>query len=301
MAPGWADYPSLEPGGGKAARVWQNLLRAAIPACTRSRHRFRAMRVVILPTPDEAARHVIELIARQLRENPRSVLGLATGGTMEPVYEGLIARHRAGLSFAEVTTFNLDEYVGLGPEHPQSYSHYMRERLFAHVDIAEASCFVPSGRGVPAEAARAHEAEIARRGPVDLQLLGLGENGHIGFNEPGSSLGSRTREKLLSHDTVEANRRFFGPGETVPETAVTMGIATICEARSIVVLATGARKAAAVRAMIEGPVTAMCPASILQMHPRVRVVIDAEAAADLALRDHYLRAEQIQSARDAKA
>ena len=136
MTPGWADYPSLEPGGGKAARVWRNLLRAAIPARTHSRHRSRAMRVVILPTPDDAACHVIELIAGQLRENPRSVLGLATGGTMEPVYEGLIARHRAGLSFAEVTTFNLDEYVGLGPEHPQSYSHYMRERLFAHVDIA---------------------------------------------------------------------------------------------------------------------------------------------------------------------
>lgn len=257
------------------------------------------MRIVILPTAEQAATHVAELIARQVQDRPRSVLGLATGGTMEPVYAGLIARHRAGLSFAGVTTFNLDEYVGLGPDHPQSYSHYMRVHLFDHVDIPEANRFVPSGLGAPAHAAQAFEAEIARRGPVDLQLLGLGGNGHIGFNEPGSSLGSRTREKLLSFDTIEANRRFFDTGETVPETAVTMGIGTIREARRIIVLATGARKAAAVRAMAEGPVTAMCPGSILQMHEHVRLVVDTEAAAELALKDHYLRAEQLQSRRDA--
>ncbi|WP_022706910.1 glucosamine-6-phosphate deaminase [Paracoccus zeaxanthinifaciens] len=258
------------------------------------------MRIVILPTAGEAVERAVDLIAAQLRAVPHSVLGLATGGTMEPVYDGLIRRHRAGLEFAGATTFNLDEYVGLGPDHPQSYAHYMRERLFRHVDIDPANCFVPSGLGDPAASADAFEALIAGRGALDLQLLGLGANGHIGFNEPGSSLGSRTREKLLSPDTIEANRRFFAEGETVPETAVTMGIATIREARSILVLATGHRKAAAVRAMAEGAVTAFCPASILQMHPQVQVVIDAEAASELALKDHYLRAEEIQSAREAR-
>jgi len=258
------------------------------------------MRVTILPTAAKAVTRAVGLIVDQVGRNPQSVLGLATGGTMEPVYDQLIAHHQAGLSLAGVTTFNLDEYVGLGPDHPQSYATYMRDRLFRHVDIPSQSCFVPSGLAEPHDAAQAFEAAIAARGPVDLQLLGLGANGHIGFNEPGSSLGSRTREKLLSPDTIEANRRFFASGEPVPETAITMGIATICEARSIVVLATGAKKASAVHAMVEGPISAICPASALQMHPRVHVVMDAEAASDLALRDHYMRAEKIQSARERK-
>jgi glucosamine-6-phosphate deaminase len=256
------------------------------------------MRVIILPTAEDAVSRAVDIIAGQVGRKPQSVIGLATGGTMEPVYEQLIARHRAGLSFAGITTFNLDEYIGLGPDHPQSYATYMRERLFSQVDIPNTSSFVPDGLSRPGNAAQAFEATIAARGPVDLQLLGLGANGHIGFNEPGSSLGSRTREKLLSPDTIEANRRFFACGETVPETAVTMGIATICEARSIVVLANGAKKAAAVRAMVEGPITAMCPASALQMHPGVQIVMDTHAAAALELQDHYLRAERIESARE---
>ncbi|QQA43184.1 glucosamine-6-phosphate deaminase [Pelagovum pacificum] len=251
------------------------------------------MRVRVHEDPAAAAAEAAEVLARRLADRPEAVLGLATGGTMEPLYEDLIGRYKRGdLSFAKATTFNLDEYVGLAPDHPQSYRRYMEEHLFRHVDIDPARTHVPRGDLPPEEAAEAYETDLARLGPVDVQLLGLGRNGHIGFNEPTSSLASRTREKALTASTLRANSRFFGEGETQPTTAITMGIATIMEARHILVLAVGAKKAEAVVNMIEGPVAAMCPASILQHHPSVMVILDTEAACLLKLREHYTVAEQ---------
>ncbi len=249
------------------------------------------MRVSVCASPEQATARAVARIARTVRENPRAVLGLATGGTMEPVYRGLIEAHRAGLGFAGVTSFNLDEYVGLDPAHPQSYHSYMRRHFFDHVDIPADRRFLPCGNCDPAEAAAIFEARLEQHGPVDLQLLGLGHNGHIGFNEPGSSLGSLTREKTLTRRTRDANARFFGPGEVPPQSAVTMGIATIMRARSIVLLALGAAKAEAVAQVVEGPVTAFCPGSALQYHRDVSVILDEGAAKDLRLVEHYREAE----------
>ena len=237
------------------------------------------MRVSVHETPDEAARAAAGVIAGTLRAKPGAVLGLATGGTMEPVYEALIEAHLAGLSFAKATSFNLDEYVGLGPEHPQSYRRYIEERFLRHVGIDPARAHVPRGDVDPGEAARRYEALLDGAERVDLQLLGLGRNGHIGFNEPGSPFDSRTREVALSTSTIRANARFFGAGETPPERAVTMGIGTILRARRILLLACGAAKAKAVRATLEGPVSEAVPATALRSHPSVTVILDAAAAA----------------------
>ncbi len=256
------------------------------------------MRVVICDTVDQATARVADVIAQQVAKVPHSVLGLATGGTMEPLYDDLRKSHVAGLSFAGVTAFNLDEYVGLPADHPQSYATYMRKHLFDHIDIDLEHCFIPSGMGDPIVASRTYEAQIAEHGPIDLQLLGLGKNGHIGFNEPGSSLASLTREKVLSQDTLTANRRFFADDETMPSSAITMGIQTICNSKKIVLLALGQAKAKAVQAMIEGPVSAFCPASALQMHANTTVVVDAEAAALLEYSDHYIHAERLQRRRE---
>lgn len=249
------------------------------------------MRVSIQPDAAAAAAETVRVIAETLHERREAVLGLATGGTMEPVYDGLIETHRRGLSFAGATTFNLDEYVGLAPDHPQSYRSYMQARLFDHVDVDPARTHIPRGDTEPEKAAQEYEALLAAHGPIDLQLLGLGRNGHIGFNEPTSSLASRTREKTLTRSTREANARFFGEGETPPVTAITMGIASIMEARQVLVLAVGEAKAAAARAMVEGPVTSMCPGSALQYHRHATVVLDEAAASELELRDFYAEAD----------
>lgn len=247
------------------------------------------MKVLILPDAEAAADRVAGLIAARLRRQPEVVLGLATGGTMESVYARLIRAHQQdGLSFAGATSFNLDEYVGLSPAHPCSYWHYMRHQLFHHVDMDPANAHLPYGDAPDpeAEAAR-YEAEILAAGDIGLQLLGLGFNGHIGFNEPTSSLASLTRIKTLTQSTRDANARFFDRAEDVPRLAITMGIGTILRAEEVVLLAYGAAKAPVVAAMVEGPVTASCPASALQMHRKVTVVIDQAAAADLRLRDYY--------------
>ena len=209
---------------------------------------------------------------------------------MTPVYAELARLHREeGLSFAGVASFNLDEYVGLAPDHPRSYRHDMEKRLFAKIDIARDNTHLPAGdTGDPGAEAFAYEARIEAAGGIDLQLLGIGENGHIGFNEPSSSLGSATRIKRLAPGTIDANRRFFDGGDSVPTHAITVGIGTIMRARSILLLATGERKAAAVASMVEGPVSAFCPASALQYHPKTTVLLDPAAASQLRLRDFYL-------------
>ncbi len=247
------------------------------------------MKILVCPDADTAAGRAADLVAARLRHDPATTLGLATGGTMEAVYAALIARHAAGdCSFAAAQSFNLDEYVGLAPDHPCSYWRYMREHLFGRVDFAPDRTHLPRGDAPDAGAeADRYEAAIRAAGDIGLQLLGIGANGHIGFNEPTSSLASLTRVKTLARSTRAANARFFDRAEDVPRLAITMGIATILRADEVVLLAVGAGKADAVARMIEGPVSAFCPASALQMHRHATVIVDEAAAARLALRDYY--------------
>lgn len=247
------------------------------------------MEVILSSTPAEASLRAARLIAHQVRRKPDSVLGLATGSTPLRVYEELIRLHRdRGLSFCSATTFNLDEYIGLGPDHPHSYQAYMREHLFRHLDLPSGQTHIPDGlaEDVPQECAD-YEQRIREAGGIDLQILGIGTDGHIGFNEPISSLASRTRIKTLTPRTREDNARFFDRPEDVPHHVITMGIGTILDSRAIVLLAFGAAKAEAVAGMIEGPLTASNPASALQQHPRVHVFLDEAAAGRLTRTDYY--------------
>jgi glucosamine-6-phosphate deaminase len=245
------------------------------------------MKVLILNDAASATRRAADLVLSAVQENPDLVLGLATGGTMEPLYRHL-CDHPATLSFAGVTTFNLDEYVGLAPSHPQSYHSHMQRNLFSRLDIDPARTFLPRGDAPdPTAEALRYDSAIAEAGGIGLQLLGLGANGHIGFNEPTSSLGSRTRIKTLAAKTRADNARYFDNADDVPRYAITMGIATILQARQIVLLATGKSKAQAARDMIEGPVAAICPASALQLHPKATIILDDDAASDLRLRSYY--------------
>jgi glucosamine-6-phosphate deaminase len=246
------------------------------------------MEIVILPSPEAVCAAGAQAVARLVARRPDAVLGLPTGATPRPLYAELVRRHREeGLSFARVTTFNLDEYVSVGPDHPGSFRHYMEEALFRHVDLAPARSHVPDGLAadVPASSA-AYEAAIVAAGGLDLVLLGLGEDGHVAFNEPTSSFASRTRIKTLSAASRAANQAAFGT-DPVPGHVVTMGIATILEARRCLLLAHGARKAPALAAMVEGPLTSMVPASALQLHASATVLCDEAAAARLTLRDYY--------------
>lgn len=247
------------------------------------------MKVLILKTAEEATERAADLVAAAVRQKPDIVLGLATGGTMLPLYQALRRKCREdGTSFARSRTFNLDEYVGLSPEHPCSYHRYMRDELFDHIDIDLANTHLPAGDASdPVTEADRYEALIANSGGIDLQLLGIGRNGHIGFNEPTSSLGSRTRIKTLTEDTRRANQRYFSKYEDIPRFAITMGVATILESRTTILLATGAAKQAAVAAMIEGPISASCPASALQLHRNATIVLDASAAGSLELMAYY--------------
>lgn len=247
------------------------------------------MEVIIAENPQMVAERSAELIRLMVEKNPRAILGLATGSTPVALYEKLIALHRADrLSFQRVTTFNLDEYVGLAPDHPQSYRYFMNEKLFRHVDIPPGNTHLPDGmKANPLEAGGEYEEKIKHSGGIDLQVLGIGVNGHIGFNEPTSSLGSRTRIKTLTQKTLQDNSRFFDKDEFQPYLAVTMGIGTIMEARKIILLATGSNKADAVRNAVEGPVTSVCPASALQWHANTTVIVDKQAAEKLEYRDYY--------------
>jgi glucosamine-6-phosphate deaminase len=247
------------------------------------------MEIVIQPTPAAAAAVAARVIEDLLRRKPKAVLGLATGGTPVGLYNELIRLHReAGLDFSQVTTFNLDEYVGIPVDHPASYHRFMRENLFDHVNIPAANIHIPDGNtdDIP-KFCTDYEEEIRRAGGIDLQILGIGHDGHIGFNESTSSLVSRTRIKTLTEETIAANQRFFQPGESVPRHVITMGVGTIMESRTCVMLAFGADKARAVAAMAEGPITAMCPASILQMHRQTMLVIDPPAAGLLTKTAYY--------------
>lgn len=244
------------------------------------------MEVIVRPTRESAVALVARLIADRLRARPELVLGLATGRTMEQVYQALIA---SGVSFARATTFNLDEYIGLGPESPHSYAYYMRARLFDHVDIDPANTHLPDGTASDLKQAAAdYERLIREASGIDLQLLGIGESGHIGFNEPLSAISSRTRDKTLTPTTRRQNAAMFGGDpERVPTRALTMGVGTILEARELLLLACGSAKAEVVARAVEGPITASVTASALQLHANCKVVLDEEAAALLKGRDYY--------------
>lgn len=247
------------------------------------------MEVIIQENAEKASQLAAKVVAKQVREKTGSVLGLATGRTPMRMYAELCRMHREeGLSFADVKSFNLDEYLGLDPTHPQSYRHFMNDTLFQHLDIKLENTYLPPGNAEePREACRIYERKIKDVGGIDLQVLGIGSNGHIGFNEPTGSLNSRTWVKILSEQTIIDNSELFDKKEEVPKYCITMGIGTIMEAERIVVLAFGHRKAKAVAEMIEGPITSMCPASALQLHRRVVVIMDEEAAARLDNADHY--------------
>ena len=247
------------------------------------------MEVIILKTGEEASQVAARLVARQVREKPQSVLGLATGSTPCKLYQILSQMHQKdGLDFSQTTTFNLDEYVGLDPAHPASYHRFMDENFFSHVNIPRNQIHLPDGLtcDVPAHCA-AYEKEIREAGKIDLQILGLGSDGHIGFNEQGSSLVSRTRIKTLTKQTRSDNARFFNSVEEVPHHVITMGLGTIMESGTCLLLAFGKSKAQAVAATVEGPVTASVPGSLLQFHPRVKVLLDAESASLLIRSDYY--------------
>jgi glucosamine-6-phosphate deaminase len=247
------------------------------------------MEVIITKDYEAMSKVAAKLIKEQVIKKPNSVLGLATGGTPVGTYKELVRMHKdEGLDFSKVISFNLDEYYSLVPTHPQSYYYFMWENLFKHVNINPENIHVPSGIVDDVEEhCRWYEEEIKKAGGIDLQLLGIGSDGHIAFNEPGSSLGSRTRMKTLDEQTIKDNARFFDKEEDVPRFALTMGVGTILEAKKLLLVANGVKKADVVAAFIEGPVTAQITASALQLHPRVTVVLDEPAASRLKRADYY--------------
>jgi glucosamine-6-phosphate deaminase len=247
------------------------------------------MEVVVLDSAESAARFVANAVVRLVQRNPRAVLGLATGSSPALVYADLSARCQRGeVSFAGTLMFLLDEYIGLPVGHPQAYATVIDAELTGHLDVPAGAVhgLNPQAPDVEEECRR-YERAIVTAGGIDLQILGIGRDGHIGFNEPGSSLGSRTRIKTLAHRTRQDNARFFDSDEEVPHHVLTQGLATISEARHLVLIATGQAKADAVAAAVEGPVSAFCPASVLQLHPHVTVVLDELAASKLRLRDYF--------------
>ncbi|WP_448212158.1 glucosamine-6-phosphate deaminase [Colwellia sp. MEBiC06753] len=251
------------------------------------------MRVVIKPNAQDAVQFCANQFSQQLAQKPDSVLGLATGGTPVNLYQELIKRYQAGkLSFSSAKSFNLDEYLGLAGDHPQSYRYFMQQQLFDHIDINGANTQLPDGLAKdPALFCQQYEQAIQAAGGIDLQLLGIGSNGHIGFNEPTSSLSSRTRIKTLDPKTIADNARFFTEDEEQPHLSITMGIGTILDSKHVLLLATGENKSAAIKATVEGALSAMCPASALQLHQNATVVMDEAAASELTLKDYYLAVE----------
>ena len=246
------------------------------------------MLVIIRPDKAVASIQAAKLVADQVRHKPDSVLGLSTGNTPLATYTELIRMHRDdGLDFSNVTTFNLDEYFGLAREHPQSFYSEIHKNFLDHINVRSDRIHIPNGESkAPAKTCSEYEDAILAAGGIDLQILGIGRTGHIGFNEPTSSLASRTRLKTLSDETINDNSKISGE---IPEVAITMGIGTILEAKKILLLAFGESKSNAVAKAIEGPISSSCSASALQMHRDVRFILDEEAATELRHRSYYDR------------
>jgi glucosamine-6-phosphate deaminase len=262
------------------------------------------VRIVVCESPEQvakiAAQESIEYLglacSRSDQNREQIVLGLATGSTPLGLYQQWTERYRAGeISFRNAVSFNLDEYCGVAPGDVRSYHYFMQENLFKHVDFLPQNTHLPkTDRSDLPSSAEAYEIAISQSGGIDLQILGIGTQGHIGFNELGSSFSSATRIKTLTAKTRMDNARFFDSLEHVPKMAITMGLGTIMNARAILLLATGEHKAQAIRDTVEGPVTAMVPASILQFHPNATIVLDEAAASKLAHLDYYLDCERNQ-------
>ena len=241
------------------------------------------MLVIIKKNYEEVSSEAAKIVADRLRKKPNLVLGLATGSTPLGLYKQLIRMHKEeGLDFSKITTFNLDEYVGLSPSHDLSYHYFMYENFLNHINIDKRFTHIPQGMAKDIDLfCEWYENRIKEVGGIDIQILGIGANGHIAFNEPGSSLGSRTRIKTLTEKTRKDNARFFEKMSDVPKYAITMGVGTVMDSKEILLLANGDSKSSAVKAAVEGPVTAMCPASIVQMHKGVFVLLDKKAASKL--------------------
>ncbi|MBR2604111.1 MAG: glucosamine-6-phosphate deaminase [Clostridia bacterium] len=232
---------------------------------------------VIIDTAENIAALAAQQYVDLLTRKPNAILGGATGSTPLGLYAELVRLNKEGkISFKDASSFNLDEYVGLDGTHDQSYRYFMDHNLFDHIDIDKSRTRVPSG--IDTSDPAAYDKEIAAAGGVDLQLLGIGNNGHIGFNEPGTPFGSLTHIVELTESTREANKRFFASIDEVPTHAVTMGVKTVMQARSIILMAIGPAKAPIMKEMLQGPVTEKVPASVLQLHPDVTVYMDYEAA-----------------------
>lgn len=242
----------------------------------------KLMNLYILNDVEEIYTRVSEKIANLILNNPKAHLGLATGSTPIGVYRKLIEKHQnEGISFKQVKTFNLDEYIGLPANHPQSYAYFMSRNLFSHVDIEKENTHIPSGNVHNIQNEIKRYDTLLNQNRIDIQLLGLGTNGHIGFNEPGTSFTSTTHIIKLDQSTRQANARFFKDLAEVPTEAITMGIHTIMKAKEIILIATGETKADAVKKMITGPIDESLPASILQTHPNVHIYLDRSSAKEL--------------------
>jgi len=241
------------------------------------------MEVIIKQNFEDVSKLAAQMIADIVRKKPNAILGLATGSTPVGTYKELIRLHKEeGLDFSKVTTFNLDEYVGLSGDHDQSYRYFMNDNLFNHINIDKKRTHVPDGMAKDFEAScEQYEKDIKKAGGIDIQVLGIGGNGHIAFNEPGSSLGSRTRAKTLDDNTISDNARFFKNKDEVPRYAITMGIGTIMDARRLILLANKENKADAIAATVEGPITAQVPATVVQLHQRATVIVDKAAGSKL--------------------
>ena len=249
------------------------------------------MDIIICKNKEQASYMVAAYIDRAIRKNPKTVLGLATGSTPILMYKELIRRHKeCGLDFSQVHSWNLDEYVGLAGDHPASYRYFMNEQLFDHINIDKANTHVPNGLATDFEAAAAeYEDGIEADGGIDIQVLGIGSDGHIAFNEPGTSLNSRTSIVYLTPSTVKDNARLFFKGDmkAVPKSALSMGVGTICEAKKIILLAFGANKQDAIKGCVEGPMSQFCTASALQAHNDAWIFCDEAAAKKLKLKKYY--------------
>jgi glucosamine-6-phosphate deaminase len=247
------------------------------------------MEVIIRKTKEDASSLAAQLIAKAIREKPHIVLGLATGRTMEPLYARLVKLHREeSLDFSLVRTFNLDEYAGLPADHPGSYRYYMNRHLHNHVNIDRRNTHLPDGMAADIDSeCRCYEQKIRECAGIDLQLLGIGRAGHIGFNEPLSSIASRTRVIALTPTTISENSGQFANPAEMPRRAITMGVGTILESRRLLVLATGESKAEVLAKTVEGPITSRVTATAVQMHPHCTVICDEPAASLLEDKDYY--------------
>jgi glucosamine-6-phosphate deaminase len=247
------------------------------------------MEIIIQPDSQQASQVAARIVARLVRGKPHAVIGFATGNTPLHLYKNLVRMHREGsLDFSGVTTFSLDEYVGIPPTHPSSFHSYMWAHLFSQINIPNGRIHIPDGmtEDIPA-CCRKYEEDIKSAGGIDIQILGIGTNGHLGFNEPTSSLSSRTRIKTLTEQSRLDTAAAFGGQENVPSHVITMGLGTILDSRMSLLLAFGKKKARAIALTVEGPLKASVPSTVLQLHPRAVLILDKDAASELKMADYY--------------